>query len=491
MEKIFEKPVLNFFAEISKIPRGSGNEKAVSDYIAAFARERGAEVAQDEWYNLIIKKAASAGFEGKTPVLLQAHLDMVCEKNAGTVFDFEKDPIDLYVDGDFIKARGTTLGADDGIGVALCMALLDTQGINHPPLEIILTTDEEAGMTGAKNLDISGLKGTRLINLDTSNDDIFTMGCAAATTAEVSLPANGGECSYETCEVIVSGLKGGHSGADIHLERGNALRILALILDAVNVGEHEDTGGAIKISLKEINGGMKVNAIPREARAVFGYKPHDKDEIVLALQNCKEGFAEQYRASDAGLKIEWKFGEKEKCKFLTEEITQKIIHAMLLIPTGELAKSLEIEGLVNASSNMGVVETAEEQVLISSMARGAARFYTYQIERQFYALREKLDTCVHVTNRSPAWPFNPKSELLKTAMDVFEKQNGRKAEVTAVHAGLECGIFSSRFEKENDVSLDMISFSANSYDYHTPDERLSISSVERVWKFLQELLGAL
>ncbi|MCL1863191.1 MAG: beta-Ala-His dipeptidase [Defluviitaleaceae bacterium] len=482
MDNVFEKPVLNLFAEISKIPRGSGNEKAVSDYIAAWASERGAQVMQDEWHNLIIKKAGTAGFEQKPPVLLQAHLDMVCEKNAGTVFDFENDALDLYVDGDFIKARGTTLGADDGIGLAFCMALVAAEDVPHPPLEIIFTSEEETGMAGAENIDISGLNGTRLINLDTSNDDIFTMGCAAGVTIELCLPAQRAAFSGAVCEVKVTGLKGGHSGADIHLERGNAVRILALALDAA-FGAAGDG-----IVLKEINGGMKVNAIPREAGAVFGVQ--DREKVAAALEACRAELAEQFRNSDAGLKIEWTFRDGSG-EFLTAENTRKVLYTILLAPAGVLARSTEVEELVNASCNPGVVETSHNQVKISAMARGAARFYTRQIERQFCMVAESLGADVKFIQRSPAWPFNPKSELLKTAMAIFKKQNGREAAVTAVHAGLECGIFSSRFSDEKGVDLDIISFSANSYDYHTPDEKLSVSSVGRVWVFLKELLGAL
>ncbi|MCL2456635.1 MAG: M20/M25/M40 family metallo-hydrolase, partial [Defluviitaleaceae bacterium] len=241
--------VLEYFKEISKIPRGSGNEKAVSDYIANFARERGAKVIQDKNFNLIISKGFTRN--EKSPIILQAHLDMVCEKNSDTEHDFLRDPIDVYQDGDFLKARGTTLGADNGIGVAMCMAVLDG-GFEHPPLEIILTTEEETGMDGAKNLDVNLLHGTRIINLDSSDETTFTMGCAAGTTVEFCIPFDWTSIEGDVCEIRVSGLKGGHSGGDIEKERGNAIRILAFVL--------RELFSVSVFRIVEINGGMKVNA---------------------------------------------------------------------------------------------------------------------------------------------------------------------------------------------------------------------------------------
>ena len=488
LDKVFEKGVLNFFAEISKIPRGSGNEKAVSDFVAGFARERGAEVYQDELFNLIIKKGATEGFEGREPVMLQAHLDMVCEKNAGTEFDFEKDAIDLYVEGDFVKARGTTLGADNGIGVALCMALIDgAEGLSHPRLEILLTADEEAGMTGAMELDISGLESKRMINLDSSDDDIFTMGCAAGATAVYGFFTKYDENEKHDFhyEVRVSGLKGGHSGVDIHLERGNALKILAGCLNEIDYG-------AFGMNLIDIKGGMKVNAIPREASATFGWAD---DSFVFPLTfeeafiEISEKYKKHHKNTDPDLKIELiKLDDSKEYRYLTRELTEKIIYSLMILPSGVIANSLEIEGLVNASNNVGVIEVGEQFTNITSMMRGMTDFYNEITERTFLGMQYSLDTELKIIQRSPAWPYNSESELLKVAQRVFVKQNKREAKVTAVHAGLECAIFSSRFREEKGVELDIISFSANSYDYHTPDEKLSISSVERVWVFLQELL---
>ena len=253
--------VLEYFYGINQIPRGSGNEKAVSDYIADFARKLNFTVIQDEFHNLIIKKPAAAGYENHEPIILQAHLDMVCEKNADTVHDFTKDPISMYIDGDLIKARGTTLGADNAMGMALCMALL-SHGKAHPALEVVFTSEEEAGMGGAQKMDVSALKARRMLNLDSSTDKMFIMGCAAGTMIEYQLSANWDNPTDDSVflSISIKGLIGGHSGTDIHRERGNSLKILGHMLNALSE--------KINFNIATVAGGMKVNAIPREANAV-------------------------------------------------------------------------------------------------------------------------------------------------------------------------------------------------------------------------------
>jgi len=466
--------VLAHFEAISQIPRGSGNEKAVSDYVADFARGLGLETIQDKWNNLIIFKPGTPGYESKDPVILQAHLDMVCEKNADTVHDFTRDPIKTYIDGDFMKARGTTLGADNGIGVALCMAFLQ-DGEAHPPLEIVLTTDEETGMDGAENLDMSQLKGRRLINLDTGDETTFVMGCAAGTTAEYTLPAQWTtlEPGLTVCEIYVKGLKGGHSGEDIKKERGNALRILGHLLASL--------GDDVKIA--KVSGGMKVNAIPRESEAIIAFTDEKKAEA--ALEKCRQDLQEQFRISDSGLCIEWKIGGNAE-KILTHEWGQKVVSSLLLIPTGVEARSLEIDDLVNASCNLGVVETSESSIKMSAMVRGAAELYNRQIERQIAALAKHMGADIKFMQRSPAWPFNPESKLLKTAVGVYSTVFKREPKFTAIHGGLECGLFSDKIP-----GIDIVSFGPDTHDLHTPDERLSLSSTARVCEFLQVMLREL
>ena len=474
------KEVFRHFEKISEIPRASGNELAVSSYIAQYARGLGLEAIQDEWNNLTIFKPASPGYEGKEPVILQGHLDMVAEKNADTVHDFSKDPIKLYIDGDYVKAYGTTLGADNGIGVAMCIALLESD-IPHPPLEIILTVDEETGMSGAENLDTSRLKGRRLINLDSGREAAFTMGCAAGTTAEFTVPVRWTETADDStvCTLMVKGLKGGHSGEDIKKERGNANRILGFLLAALD--------NSLKgLRLSKVEGGMKINAIPRESKAVFALSPDEKASVESILEKCKKDLLEQYRVPDPDLCIEWAFGNDSELKVMEAESGRKVISSLVLIPTGVESMSMEIEGLVNSSCNLGVIETLEDSVKISAMARGAADIFIRQTEKQIELLAGLIGAEIIFIQRSPAWPFNPDSPLLKSASMVYPLAFDREAKVAAIHAGLECGIFAQKIP-----GLDIIAFGPQVNECHTPYERLSISSTSRVWKFVQELLKVL
>jgi len=470
--------VLKHFEAISQIPRGSGNEKAVSDFIAKYASEIGYKTVQDNLHNLIIYKPATAGYENKTAVILQAHLDMVCEKNADTVHDFLTDPIKLYVDGDFIKARGTTLGADNGLGVAMCMAVLEDKSLQHPPLEIVLTVEEETGMAGAQNIDAKLLSGTRMLNLDNSRGLEIIMGCAAGTTVEYILPTDweGVVPDMAAYTITVKGLTGGHSGGDIHKERGNALRILGQTLAAL----HQQ----MDIRIADISGGMKLNAIPREAQATVTIPKSEADKAFGILEKCRTGFAIQYRAVDSGLEISCTASSAGKV--LTANCSKNLIASLVLMPNGVQCMSTEIEGLVNASCNLGVVEMLPEGIRISAMPRGAARFYNEQTERQISLLAQLTGAKVTFMQRSPAWPYNPNSDLLKIAQACYTPIFGHAAEITAIHAGLECGLFDEKLP-----GLDIISFGPTNSDLHTPDERLSISSTMHSWEFLQALLKAL
>ena len=477
LSKCEPKQVFHHFEAISQIPRGSGNEKAVSDYIAAFAKELGLKYVQDASHNLVIYKDGTPGYENSEPVILQGHLDMVCEKNAGTVHDFLKDPIKLYVDGDYVKARGTTLGADNGIAVAYCMALLEADNLSHPPLEVMLTSDEEAGMTGAMNLDADLLKGRRMVNLDSGKVGLFTAGSAAATTAEYTLPAEWEtpKGAVEAYTVTVKGLHGGHSGGDITKERGNANRILGIILDALQ------KAGEIRIA--HVSGGMKVNAIPREAKAVITIKPTDKANLQDAFDKCAATLAMFFRVADPGLEIAFEPASPIK-KVMSNESGKKLVASLLLLPWGVQAMSKDIEDLVAASCNIGVLETLGDAVKISCMSRGASDEHTQHTEVKISTLAELTGAETQFVHRSPAWAFNPDSDILKKFVSYYEKLNGVAPTVTAIHGGLECGIFADKLP-----GLDIVAMGPDMYDLHTPEERLSISSAEVIWKFLCGVLG--
>jgi len=488
------KRVLHHFEAISQIPRGSGNEKAVSDYIAAFTKALGLEVVQDALYNLIIYKPAAAGYEGQAPLILQGHLDMVCEKNAGTAHDFTRDPLELYVDGDYLRARGTTLGADNGIAVAMCMALLEATDIAHPPLEIVLTTDEEAGMGGALNLDFSLLKGRRMINLDSSDENAFIAGCAAGTIADYELPVTWeapGEFS-QFFKIAVKGLVGGHSGGDIHLRRGNAIRILGNTLSAIyndadtkidklliEMGAKTD----IEIRVASVSGGMKVNAIPREAEALIAIKPADATKLQEFFDKQSARRKRLHATTDPKLDISLTPASPAN-KVLSETCAKKLIYSLILLPSGVLHMSRDLEGLVDASNNIGALETLSDSIKITCMPRASSNELNQQTESEIGKLAALTGAKFIFTQRSPAWPFNPKSDMLAKFAVSYKGKHGRDAKITAIHAGLECGIF-----VDNLPGIDIISMGPTIHDLHTPDERLSISSAARVWDFLCEVLG--
>ncbi|MCL1788419.1 MAG: aminoacyl-histidine dipeptidase [Defluviitaleaceae bacterium] len=470
--------VLKHFEAISQIPRGSGNEQAVSDYINDFAKNLGLKTVQDNMHNLIIYKGATPGYESHPPVILQAHTDMVCEKNADVTHDFLTDPLKLYVDGDFIKAQGTTLGADNGIAVAMYMALLEAEDVQHPPLEIVLTVEEETGMGGAQNLDYSLLKGRRMVNLDSTKDTEFTMGCAAGSMVEYMLETiwRHVEPEWDVFKITVKGLTGGHSGDDIEKERGNAIVILGEILGTLYAHT--------PIAVASINGGMKVNAIPREATATIAVMTKDVDMALGLLEKCRANFAVQYRVSDKNLDISWEEGHAYKV--MDPMRGEDLIASLSLLPNGVQHMSTEIAGLVNASCNIGVIETNADGVKISAMPRGAARFYNEQMEVQIGLLSKLTTADVTFIQRSPAWDYNPDSALLKAAQACYAPVFGKAAEVSAIHAGLECGLFADKLP-----GLDIISFGPTNIDLHTPEERLSIASTAKTWAFLQTLLKAL
>jgi len=471
------KRVFHHFEAISQIPRGSGNEKAVSDFIAAFAKKLGLKHVQDASHNLVIYKDGTPGYENAEPVILQGHLDMVCEKNAGTVHDFLKDPIKLYVDGDYVKARGTTLGADNGIAVAYCMALLEADGLSHPPLEVVLTSDEEAGMSGAMNLDGDLLKGRRMVNLDSGKVGVFTAGSASATTAEYMLPAEWEtpKGALEAYTVTVKELHGGHSGEDITKERGNANRILGIALDMLN------KAGGIRIA--NVSGGMKVNAIPREAKALITINPTDKEKLQTAFEKCAVTLALFYRAADPGLVIAFEPGTPVK-KVLSGPCGDKLIASLLLLPWGVQAMSKDIEDLVAASCNIGVLETLADTVKITCMPRGASSEYNAHTEDKISALAKLTGAETKFVDRSPAWPYNPDSEIVKKFTSYYEKLHGVAPKIIAMHGGLECGIFAEKLP-----GLDIVAMGPDMYDLHTPEERVSISSTEVMWEFLCGVLG--
>lgn len=459
--------VFYYFNEISKIPRGSGNEVAISNYLLETARLMNLEVIQDENYNIIIRKDGAPGYENRPRVILQGHMDMVCEKNKLTDHDFLKDGLKLKVIDDFVYATDTTLGADNGIAIAMALALLETD--EHPPLEIIVTVDEEVNMTGAEMLNKKEITGDVLINLDSEWEGIFTAGCAGGGRITYRMPLVQRPNKKEfALKVAIRGLTGGHSGVDIHLEKGNAIKILGRILHEIR----DD------VDLAFIDGGSMDNAIPRESEAiVVTDRCKHVFEHLLKLNHILKN---EFKTSDKGIELQVTTTDLPENVY-TEKLKDQIIDAIILTPSGVLSRSTEID-LVITSNNLGVIKE-KESIEIISAPRSSVTSKMMTFVEEVKRLGEILNIEVEAGGYYPGWTYDSDSKVCALARKIYEDMFDEKPEIKAIHAGLECGFF---LEKKAD--LDAISFGPSLYEIHTPHEHVSISSVKRTYEFLLNLL---
>lgn len=479
MKKIEESKaalVFAYFQKISDIPRGSGNERAISNYLADFARKLGLQVVQDKALNIIIKKPATKGYEEAPTVIIQGHMDMVCEKNIGTEHDFEKDPLKLEVKGDKIYAKGTTLGADDGIAVAYGMALLADSKIEHPPLEVLITTDEEAGMTGAMEVSKDDIKGKILINLDTEEEGFLLVSCAGGIRTSSSIKVElESICEEEIFHVEVRGLKGGHSGSDIHRGRGNANKLLGRVL--------KDILDNMNLNLVSISGGSKNNAIPREADAVITVREEKKEKLFEIVKNFNKIFKNELQGQDSGVTISIKEDNGVFKDKFTKKCTEKVISLLYLYPNGVNTMSANIDGLTESSTNLGVLGIKNNEVEFDSAVRSSVPSLNEDIVLRIKGITEIIGGNFATNAGYPSWEYKKDSKIRELCIDVYKKNYGKAPQVYAIHAGVECGLFEKTLGR-----LDMISFGPDIKDAHTPGENLSISSTERVWEYLLEVL---
>lgn len=477
LENITEERIFYHFQEISKIPRGSGNEKQISDYLLNFGRGLGLECIQDGALNVIIKKPASKGYEKAGAVIIQGHMDMVCEKNNDKKHDFTKDPIKLVIQGDYIYADQTTLGGDDGIAVAYAMALLEDNTIEHPALEILLTTDEESGMSGAMAVQPQYLSGKIVLNLDSEEEGKLWVSCAGGIRTKSTLPIkwiNKKENKKEYT-LVVKGLKGGHSGAEIHLGRGNSNKLMGRLLKEVLK--------EIDFDLVSLNGGSKNNAIPRESTAVISINESKEKELLEIKTKISEDLKKEFSKKDSDLKILIIENEEMVERVFSDETTAKAINLLYMYPNGINTVSSEIEGLIESSTNLGVVVTNENHIEYDSAVRSSVFSLREEIVERNKCITEILGGTFITNAGYPEWPYKTDSKIREICKDVYLKMYGKDAEVVAVHAGLECGLF-----KEKLGDLDMISFGPDIIDIHTPDEHMSISSASRCYEYLLEVL---
>lgn len=470
--------VFYYFEEITKIPHGSGNEAALAQYIADFAKERNLEHSIDKAGNVVVKKPAFAGYENAPGVIFQGHIDMVCEKLGSVEHDFTKDPLQLEIDGDFIRAKGTTLGADNGIAVAYMLAMLDHKDLPSPAIEAIFTTEEETGMGGAVAFDASGLKGKYFINMDSEEEGKFLISCCGGRRVRVNLPIEreAKQADAVTYTLQIKGLKGGHSGSDIHLQRANSNKLMGRLLQ-------ELCDKDVAYAISEINGGRMDNAICRETAAVLVLTEAEAQKAAKVIADMETLLKKEYRHTDADMIITWEKATDAGNEVFTEKVKQNCIAVLLLIPYGVQTMSLDIDGLVESSSNIGVVETAEKAVYFDSAVRSAVASRKEVICNQIKAIADLAGATVESSNDYPGWVYDANSQLLKFLEDAYRATSGKEPELMALHAGVECGMFAEKMP-----GLDMVSLGPDMYDVHTPEERLSISSTERTWEFLKEAL---
>ena len=457
--------VFHFFEQMSAIPRGSGNTKAVSDWLAEFARERGLRYQQDALNNIIIFKDASAGYEGAEPVILQGHMDMVCEKAPDCGKDMTREGLDLAIDGDFVYAKGTTLGGDDGIAVAMALAVLDDESLPHPPIEAVITVDEETGMDGAMGIDVSGLKGRRMLNIDSEDEGVFTVSCAGGATSCLTVPVKRVPVQGNAWRVGVRGLTGGHSGVEINKGRANANKVLAAALQG------------LPVTLCSIAGGSKDNAIPRASEAVV-VSEADDFAALFAANAAKAALPETEQHA------EFYCEPAEAGEMLAE--SEAVLGLLNAVPNGVQAMSSDIPGLVQTSLNLGILTTDADAVRLTFSVRSSVNREKFGLIDQLKALAARFGGSYSESGEYPAWEYQKDSRLREVMVEVFEAQYGRKPVVEAIHAGLECGIFSDRLP-----GLDAVSFGPQMHDIHTSRERLDIASTARTWEYLVAVLERL
>lgn len=466
--------VFRFFEQMCAIPHGSGNTAAISDWLVAFARERALEVHQDELGNVIIIKDATPGYEHADAVIIQGHMDMVCDKAPDCTKDMTCEGLDLVVDGDTIYAKGTTLGGDDGIAVAMALAVLDDAEMQHPRVEAVFTVDEEIGLLGAAGLDVSPLKGRMLLNIDSEVEGIFTVSCAGGNMSRCTLPISREPFSGSCLSIKVSGLQGGHSGVEIDKGRGNANMLTGRLLYAISK--------KTEMRLISVNGGQKDNAIPFETTAVIAVQHAEAAREVCA--EMEHHFQNEYRVTDSGVLVT--VSKAAESMPLDAESTNRVLCLLTCAPNGIQAMSADIADLVQTSLNLGVVKTSADKLEASFCVRSSVGSQKDMLVDRLRALAMQLGGTVEVFGDYPGWEYRPESKLRELMVEIFTEQYGHAPKVEAIHAGLECGMFADKLP-----GLDCISFGPDLTEIHTCRERMHIASVQRTWKLLTEILRRL
>lgn len=476
LENLKPERVFYYFEKMCGIPHGSGNTKQISDFCVSCAEKLGLPYVQDAFNNVIIIKEASEGYENSPAVIIQGHLDMVCEKTADCKKNMEKEGLDLYIDGDKIRAKNTTLGGDDGIAVAMALAILEDDSLKHPRIEAVFTIDEEIGLLGAAALDVSPLQAKRMINLDSEEEGIFTVSCAGGNTMEGKLPLHGQPYSGECLKIRISGLEGGHSGAEIHKQRGNSNILMARMLQRIE----KETG----LQLISVTGGLKDNAIPLDTSAMIVCDNQKKVEAVV--NEMGELFRKEYQVTDPGMTVSLTTEHCENVCCYDELSTKKAVTLLDCLPNGVQKMSMDIEGLVQTSLNLGVVKTSDDVLTVSFCVRSSVDSERDALNEQIEALVTLLGGSVEIRGAYPGWEYRKESSLRDCMCRIYEEEYGKQPVVEAIHAGLECGLFAGKIS-----DLDCVSIGPDARNVHTVNESMSISSVARVYSYVCKVLEAL
>lgn len=479
LENLEPAKVFYYFEEISKIPHISHHEQELSNYCVSFAKERNLTYEQDTMGNILIFSPATAGYEDIEPIMLQGHLDMVGAKTASCSRNLEKDGLDLFIDGDFIHARGTTLGGDDGIAVAYALALLDSEAIPHPRLEILLTVCEEVGLFGATAVNLSSCSARKLINLDCESEGVFVAGCAGGRRVVGNIPLQRSMKTGIYVKASISGLLGGHSGGDIQKGRGNAIRLMGRFLLMLH--------DKFSYGLIDLSGGEKDNVIPSECSASLIVHPRNLDALQEAAAEFEAAMASEYGTSDPNIQLSLICDtDEEETEFILTSFTlEKVLTILNLMPNGITSISADLPGLVETSCNMGVISLEEETMRFRISVRSSLPSGKEMLSSKIRHLTKMADGDCFFEGDYPAWSFQKTSPLRDSCVSIYKEMFQKDASIEIIHGGLECGILSNKLP-----GLDCISFGPDIFDVHSVKERMNISSVQRMWEYLKAVLAA-
>jgi dipeptidase D len=490
LENLQPKEVFSFFEKICNIPHGSGNLQQISDFLLSFAKERNLDVIQDKELNIIIKAPGTAGYEDREPVILQGHMDMVAVKEDDADIDMTKDPLKVTTDGEYVFAEGTSLGGDDGIAVAYILALLDSKTIPHPPIEAVITTNEETGMDGAAAIDLSSLKSKTLINLDNEEEGVFITSCAGGARFYSHLPVKREAKKGLKLNLTIEGLLGGHSGEMIIKGRGNANKLIARAL--------LEASAQADFNIVNIKGGVADNAIPATAVAELIVPASETDKLIKSLAASLSDIRGELEVKDPDVAIKLQDKElsakelsselqsqaEEEASAISREDTLKLLSMITVMPDGVQAMSASVEGLVETSLNLGVMTTEEDTVTLEQSVRSSVESSKEHLLKKLEIIATSYGAGITINSRYPGWKFNPDSKLRDHMVKVYRDLYGKDPKIEAIHAGLECGLLSEKIE-----GLDSISIGPDMKDIHSTNEKLSVKSTANVWEYLKAVLA--